>query len=137
VDGVITGSIANVERRIKGVEADINVGRVAWKTVTGKRLVGTDIEGSRDSEGNIVLGAAEVGVTIRRVRMRSSGASDMAATAAAATATAKDMSGLGLSIMSRPPMPLADVPMSPGSGTLSNAESMLRVQLSVVRSRKL
>lgn len=137
VEGVIMGSIAKVERRTRGVEADIRVGRQAWRRVAGRRLVGTDIEGRRDREGRMVRGGAEVGVTIRRVRMRSRGARDIAATAAAATATAKDSSGEGESIMSRPPMPDAEVPMRPESGMLRSAESMLRVHDSVVRRRKL
>lgn len=85
----------------------------------------------------MVRGGEEVGVTMRRVRMRSRGASSVAAMAVAATATPRDIRGEGLSMISRPPMPLAEVPRRPGSGTLSSAESMLRVQLSVVLSRKL
>lgn len=77
-----------------------------------------------------------MGVTIRRVRMRSRGARRAAAIAVAATATPRDINGDGLSIMSSPPMPLADE-TSPGSGTLRMADMALRNQLSVVLRRKL
>lgn len=77
-----------------------------------------------------------MGVTIKRVRMRSRGARREAAMAVAATATPSDINGLGLSIMSRPPIPLAAV-IRPGSGTFRMAEIALRSQLSVVLSRKL
>jgi hypothetical protein len=56
--------------------------------------------------------------------------------AVAATATPRDINGLGLSMMSRPPMPDAEL-TSPGSGTLSMADMALRNQLSVVFKRKL
>lgn len=115
----------------------MRVGTMAWRRVAGRREGQTEKEGSRESEGYIVRGGAEVEVTMRRVRIRSRGARRVAAIAVAATATPKDMSGDGLSIISRPPMPLAPDPMSPGSGTLSKAESILRVQLSVVLRRKL
>lgn len=81
-------------------------------------------------------GVEEIGVTIKRVRTRSRGARMVAAIAVAATATARDVMGLGLSIMSRPPMPLAEE-TRPGSGTLRMAEMALRNQLSVVLRRKL
>lgn len=126
-----------VERRTKGVDDEIIVGRVAWIRVAGSKLGGRDNEGRRERDGHIVRGGADVGVTMRRVRMRSRGARARAAMALAATATARDVNGLGLSIMSSPPMPLAEAPISPGSGTLSNADNKLRVQLSVVLRRKL
>lgn len=101
------------------------------------RLGGRPREGRREREGYMVRGGAFVGVTISRVRTMSRGARAKAAIAVADTATARDSRGLGLSIMSRPPMPLAAVPMSPASGMLKSAESRLRVQLSVVLRRKL
>lgn len=82
-------------------------------------------------------GEDDIGVMIRRVRTRSRGARRVAAMAVAATATESDRSGLGLSIMSSPPMPLAVAPIMPGSGTLKMAERALRNQLSVVLRRKL
>lgn len=94
-------------------------------------------EGRRERQGYIERGEEEMGVMMRRVRTRSSGARIVAAMAVAATATPSDMSGLGLSIMSRPPMPLTALPIRPGSGTLKMADSALRNQLSVVFKRKL
>lgn len=99
--------------------------------------MGRDSDGRRDREGQMVRGGAEVGVTINLVRMRSRGARARAAMALAVTATARDKSGLGLSIISRPPLPLVVLPTRPESGMLRSAESKLRVQLSVVFSRKL
>ena len=131
------GSTERKERRKSGVEEEMKVGIVAWRRVAGRREGAMEKVGRREREGYMVRGGAEVGVTMRRVRMRSSGARSVAAMAVAATATPSDMRGEGLSIISRPPMPLAEVPRRPGSGTLSRAESMLRVQLSVVLSRKL
>jgi hypothetical protein len=127
----------NVERRIRGVEEDIRVGMQACSNVAGRSLVEMENEGRRRAQGYIERGAADIGVTIRRVRIKSMGARMVAAIAVAATATPRDMSGLGLSIISSPPMPVPAVPSNPGSGTLSNAESMLRNQLSVVLRRKL
>lgn len=79
----------------------------------------------------------DIGEIMRRVRTRSRGARRVAAIAVAATATERDINGLGLSIMSRPPIPLAVVPIMPGSGTLRRADNALRNQLSVVLRRKL
>lgn len=137
VEGVITGSMASVERRMSGVEDEIIVGRVAWMSVAGRSDGVTDIEGSNVRDGHIVLGGAEVGVMINLVRIRSSGASASAAMAVAETATASDNNGLGLSIISSPPIPLAAVPMRPGSGIFKTADSRLRVHDSVALSRKL
>lgn len=131
------GSTERKVRRKSGVDDEMKVGMVAWRRVAGRRLAGTEKLGRREREGYMVRGGADVGVTMRRVRMRSKGASRDAAMAVAATATLKDISGDGLSMMSRPPIPLALVPMRPGSGTLRSAESMLRVQLSVVFNKKL
>lgn len=135
MEGVITGSMAKEDRRTSGVEAEIAVGMVAWRIVTGRRLGEMEKEGSRESEGQMVRGGAEVGVTTSRVLIKSRGARVKAAIAEAATATAREKNGFGLSIMSSPPRPPADIPI--GSGTLRRAESMLLVQLSVVLRRKL
>lgn len=126
-----------VERRRSGVDEDISVGMQACSSVAGSRLGETVKEGRRERQGYIERGADEMGVTMRRVRIMSSGARRIAAIAVAATATPRDVSGLGLSMMSSPPMPVAAVPNRPGSGTLSTAEIKLRNQPSVVLSRKL
>lgn len=137
MEGVITGSMEKVERRTSGVLDDTMVGRVECSSVTGNRVGAMERDGRREREGYIVRGGADVGVTMSRVRMRSRGARARAAIAVAATATERDIRGLGLSMISRPPMPLTAVPINPGSGTLRSAERRLRVQLSVVFSRKL
>jgi len=60
--------------------------------------------------------------------------------AAATTATPRLATGLGLSMMSRPPtsMPLPPpaAPNRPGSGRFRRAERRLRVQLSMVFCRR-
>jgi hypothetical protein len=94
-------------------------------------------DGSRERHGYMERGDDEIGVTMRRVRTMSRGARRIAAIAVAVTATPKDVSGLGLSTISSPPMPDAAVPKSPGSGTLRTAEIRLRNQPSVVLRRKL
>jgi len=81
-------------------------------------------------------GWEEMGLRMRRVRIRSSGARRVAAMAVAATATANEVRGLGLSRMSRPPTAVGE-PSRLGSGTLSTAAMRLRNQASVVLSRKL
>jgi hypothetical protein len=129
-------SILRVERRKRGVDEDMRVGMQACSRVAGRRLGETVHEGRRERQGYIERGCEEMGVMMRRVRMRSRGARMVAAMAVAATATPSDIRGFGLSIMSSPPMPLADV-TSPGSGTLRMADMALRNQLSVVLSRKL
>lgn len=137
VEGVRIGSMFIVERRNSGVDEDMSVGMQACRSVAGRSFGETEKEGRRLREGYIDRGEDEMGVTMSRVRTRSRGARRVAAMAVAATATERDMSGLGLSMMSRPPIPLAVVPMMPGSGTLRRADSALRSQLSVVLSRKL
>jgi hypothetical protein len=131
------GSMLRVERRRRGVDEEIRVGIQAFNRVAGRRRGEMEIEGKSARQGYIERGCEEMGVTMRRVRMRSRGARMVAAMAVAATATPSDMSGLGLSIMSSPPIPLDAVPRSPGSGTLRIADIALRNQLSVVLSRKL
>lgn len=127
----------SVERRTRGVEEEIKAGMQAWRRVAGSRLGEMENEGSRARLGYIERGEEEMGVTMRRVRIMSSGARRMAAIAVAATATPRDVSGLGLSTMSSPPIPVADVPRRPGSGTLRTAEIRLLNHPSVVFSRKL
>lgn len=131
------GSILRVERRNSGVEVDIIVGIQACSNVAGRRLGEIEKEGRRARQGYIERGGEEMGVTMRRVRTMSSGARMVAAMAVAATATPSDMSGLGLSRMSKPPIPVTAFPIRPGSGTLSRADIALRNQLSVVLRRKL
>jgi hypothetical protein len=129
-------SMLRVERRKRGVDDDIKVGMQACSKVAGRRQGETDHDGRRARQGYIERGCEEMGVMIRRVRMRSRGARRVAAMAVAATATPSDIKGFGLSMISSPPMPLADV-TRPGSGTLRMADMALRNQLSVVLSRKL
>jgi len=137
VVGVRMGSMLSVERRRRGVDDDIKVGMQAWSNVAGSKRGEIENEGSKERQGYIERGCEEIGVTIRRVRTRSRGARMVAAMAVAATATPNEMSGLGLSIISSPPIPLAVVPINPGSGTFKMAQIALRNQHSVVLSRKL
>jgi hypothetical protein len=137
VVGVRIGSILSVERRNSGVEEEMSVGMQACIMVAGNKLGEIEKEGRRARHGYIDLGDDEMGVTMRRVRTMSRGASRVAAMAVAATATPRDVNGLGLSSISSPPIPLAVVPTRPGSGMLSNADIRLRNQPSVVLSKKL
>jgi hypothetical protein len=136
VVGVRMGSMESVERSNKGVEEDIKVGIQAWSNVAGSKRGLTVHDGRRERHGYIDRGGEEMGVTIRRVRTISRGASKAAAIAVAAMATPRDINGLGLSIISRPPIPLAELTRL-GSGTLRTADMALRNQLSVVFKRKL
>lgn len=135
--GVRIGSMLNVERRKRGVEEEINVGTQACIMVAGRRLGETEKEGRRDRQGYIDRGEEEMGVMIRRVRTMSRGARRVAAMAVAATATPREVSGLGLSRMSNPPMPLPAEPTRPGSGMFNRADIRLLNHPSVVLSRKL
>jgi hypothetical protein len=136
VVGVRIGSMLSVERNSSGVDEDTRVGMHACSKVAGSNLGATENEGSKERQGYMERGWEEIGVTRRRVRMRSRGARMVAAMAVAATATASEVSGEGESIISRPPMPPVE-PTRPGSGTLRMAQIALRNQLSVVLSRKL
>ncbi len=135
--GVRIGSTPSVERRKRGVEEDINVGTQACMMVAGRRLGETEKEGRRERQGYIDRGEEEMGVTMRRVRTISRGARRVAAMAVAATATPSEVSGLGLSKISSPPIPVPAEPTRPGSGIFSRADIRLLNQPSVVLSRKL
>jgi hypothetical protein len=137
VVGVRIGSTPSVERRKRGVEEDINVGTQACMMVAGRRLGETEKEGRRERQGYIDRGEEEMGVTMRRVRTISRGARRVAAMAVAATATPSEVSGLGLSKISSPPIPVPAEPTRPGSGIFSRADIRLLNQPSVVLSRKL
>lgn len=136
VVGVKMGSMLSVERRMRGVDEDTRVGMHAWRSVAGRRRGDTEKDGSRERHGYMERGWEDMGVAMRRVRIRSRGARMVAAMAVAATAMARDVSGLGESIISKPPMPPVE-PMRPGSGTFRMALIALRNQLSVVFRRKL
>lgn len=135
--GVRIGSMLSVERRKSGVEEEMRVGTQACIMVAGRRLGATEKEGRRERHGYIDRGEDEMGVMMRRVRTISRGARRVAAMAVAATATPRDVSGLGLSRISSPPIPLPAEPTRPGSGMFSRADIRLLNQPSVVLSRKL
>lgn len=137
VVGVSIGSMLRVERRRRGVDEVMIVGIQAWRRVAGRRLGAMEREGKSARLGYMERGEEVMGVTMSRVRMMSRGARRVAAIAVAATATPSDVSGLGLSRISKPPILVAAVPMRPGSGTLSTAAIRLRNQPSVVLRRKL
>lgn len=129
------------------------VGRVEWRNVIGRKVVGGESEGRRRREAKMARGEVVVGVRISlarlvdinhckgqgvtyRVRTRSRGERRTPAMPAAATATPRDARGDGLSLMSSPPMALATSSLGPpiralGSGRLSRAQSRLLVQLSI------
>lgn len=126
----------SMERRKRGVEVEIMVGMHACSSVAGRRDGEIVRVGRSERQGYIERGWDVMGDMMRRVRIKSKGAKSMAAIAVAATATPRDVMGLGLSSMSRPPIPLAE-PRRLGSGTLRTAEMRLRNQPSVVLRRKL
>jgi len=127
----------SVERRKRGVEEEMRVGTQACIMVAGKRPGETEKDGRRERQGYMDRGEEDMGVMMRRVRTMSRGASRVAAIAVAATATPREVSGLGLSKMSSPPIPLPAEPTRPGSGMFSRAEIRLLNQPSVVLRRKL
>ena len=135
--GVIRGSIFSVFLSRSGVVVEKREGRVEWMRVAGRMLVGAVQEESSRRQGitpRDVL-AVVVGVSISRVRTISSGARTVPATAAAATAIDSEARGEGESMISSPPTPgVPDV--RPGSGIFSKAASMLRIQVSIVRRRR-
>jgi len=144
VPGATTGSTEKVLLSSNGVEDEITVGNVACNNVGAANFAVSVHDRKLRSAGQIVRGfplfaSPWTGVTIRRVRIRSSGASTAAAIPAAATATLRDNKGELLSTISSPPMPEppAPAPTSPGSGIFNSAAKRLRIHDSDVLSRKL
>ena len=105
--GVRTGSIPRFERRNRGEEADMKVGKAEWRKVTGAIESGR-IQLERDWRAeSSERGGWVDGVSISFVRAMSKGANNKPAIPAAPAAAAKLDSGEEEERMSRPPV--ADV----------------------------
>lgn len=101
--GVKIGSMPNLERRNKGVEAETNVGIVEFSIAAGAIEKGNVQLGSVFKVARIDLGGWVEGVRMSFVRAISRGASIMPAKPAAETATASEAQGEGEDNISRPP----------------------------------
>lgn len=93
----------SLERRNKGVEAEIRVGIVECSMAAGAIEKGNVQLGSVFKVASIDLGGCVEGVRMSIVRAMSRGASIMPAKPAAETATASEADGKGEDNMSRPP----------------------------------
>lgn len=93
----------SLERRNKGVEAEIKVGIVEFSIAAGVIEKGNVQLGSDFSVESIDLGGCVEGVRMSFVRAMSRGASITPAKPAAETATASEAHGEGEDNMSRPP----------------------------------
>lgn len=123
--GFRTGSTPSFDRRKSGVDADIKVGIVAFRIVTGAIENGrvqelNDLKVERTDRGGCIEG-----VNISFVRTISRGARTIPATPAAEIATAREMRGEGEERISSPPA-YVDGGESwnerPGSGMARRAE---------------
>lgn len=92
-----------MERRNKGVETEINVGRVEFSIAAGAIEKGSIQLGSVFNVARIDLGGCVDGVKMSFVRAMSNGASKMPARPAEETATASEASGEDEDNISRPP----------------------------------
>ena len=102
--GVRIGSTPRRARRKRGVEADIKVGTMEWRMVTGAMENGRVQDGRDCNVGRRDLGGCIEDVSISFVRAISSGANRIPAIPAAPTAATKLAIGNGEERMSRPPM---------------------------------
>ena len=93
----------SLERRNKGVEAEIRVGIVEFSMAAGAIDKGNVQLGSVFKVASIDLGGCVEGVRMSIVRAMSRGASNMPAKPAAETATASEADGEGEDNMSSPP----------------------------------
>ena len=118
--GASKESIPNLVLSSRGVEADMRVGRVECKSVTGAIENGRVQEGSERRTGRIDRGGCVQGVSIIFVRAISKGARIMPAMPAAETATSSDANGDGEESTSSPPAVYATGRLGcsdkPGSG---------------------
>ena len=141
--GVKSASIPNRERRNRGVDADISVGMVEWRNVTGAIKNGRVHEGRDCSVGNSERGGCVEGVSINLVRAISRGARIIPAIPAAPTAANRLANGEG---EDRTSSPLATVKVGievgviprkeiPGSGRARRAQSRERAKEVIVERR--
>jgi len=102
--GVMYGSMPSFDLKNKGVDAEIRVGNVEWRSTVGAMENGNVQLGNVLRVASIDRGGCVEGVRINFVRAISRGARMMPATAAAEMATASEPRGDGEESMSRPPV---------------------------------
>lgn len=123
--GFSTGSTPSLDRRNKGVEADINVGITALRIVIGAIANGRVQEFKDLRTERMDRGGCVEGVSINFVRAVSKGARTIPAIPAADTTTARDVRGEGDDRISTPPAKLDDEDIwneRPGSGRAKRAD---------------
>ena len=128
----------SLERRNKGIEAEISVGIEEFSIAAGAIEKGKVQPGSVFKVASIDLGGCVEGVRMSFVRAMSRGASITPAKPAAETATASEANGEGEDSISRPPAYESDgfaVKESPGSGSAMNAEKNDRTKEVMVDRR--
>jgi hypothetical protein len=101
--GFSTGSTPSFDRRNRGVEADINVGIIAFKIVIGAIAKGRVQELKDLRTDRMDRGGCVEGVSINFVRAVSKGARTIPAIPAADTTTAREVRGEGDDRISTPP----------------------------------
>lgn len=122
------------------MEVERRVGRVWWRAVGSQRVLGQRSEGRRFRLLRTPRGWCEVGVRIRRVRIRSRGARRRPERQLARLITARLVRGEAESERSRPlvPVPREGIRLTSGpfkSGRPKTASSKDRRKESVVRRR--
>ncbi len=123
--GLRSGSTPSFDRKNKGVDADMKVGIIAFKIVTGAIESGRDQEFNDFNADRIDRGGCVEGVRISFVRAVSKGARTMPAIPAADTTTASEVKGEGDESISNPPAYVNDEEIGnerPGSGSARTAE---------------
>lgn len=123
--GFSTGSTPSFDRRNNGVDADMKVGTIAFRTVTGAIESGRVQEFNDPSVERMDRGGCVDGVNMSFVRAISNGARTVPAIPAADTATTREVRGEGEDRISRPPVNI-DCEKGwnerPGSGRARRAE---------------
>lgn len=136
--GVTNGSMPSFDLNNRGVDAEINVGKMEWSNAVGAMDKGNVQLGNVLRVANIDRGGCVEGVSINFVRAISRGARIIPATPAAETATAREPRGDGEESMSRPPVQLnigVAVKENPGSGSARKAEKNERTKEVMVDER--
>ena len=134
--GVRIGSIPSLDLKIRGVDAEMAVGRVEWRKVTGASQNGTDQESIDCKMVRRERGGCVDGVSMSTVRAMSMGARRIPVMPAAPTAVSKLVMGYGDDKTSKPPT--ADGMLiryggdafgpKPGSGIARAAQRMERMK---------
>lgn len=123
--GVIKGSTPNFDRKKRGKDADIRVGSVECKNVTGAMENGRVHDGRDCKVESNERGGCVEGVRMSFVLAISRGARSTPVIPAADTAMAKDVKGEGEARISRPPAYVKEGDIwkeRPGSGRARRAE---------------